>query len=127
MDLFALSRIFFALIAVIALIGVLALLARKAGFVNGAISMARRRRLAVSESLPIDARRRAVILRCDGREHLIVLGPTGETLIDADLPAPAALPAEEPAETPPFVVAMQKFEKAALRNPFAAKKEADAA
>lgn len=32
------------------------------------------KRLAVVETLPLDVRRRLVIVRCDGREHLLLLG-----------------------------------------------------
>ena len=35
---------------------------------------ARSRRLEMVESLAIDVRRRLVIVRCDGKEHLLLLG-----------------------------------------------------
>ncbi|MGN7438134.1 MAG: flagellar biosynthetic protein FliO [Alcanivorax sp.] len=46
-----------------------------------------KRRLKVVESLPLDARRRAVILKCDNKEHLIILNSNGETVIENDIPA----------------------------------------
>jgi len=39
-------------------------------------------RLKVAGSVMLDARRRAVILRFDGKEHLILLGANGETVIE---------------------------------------------
>lgn len=89
MDALTLARMAFALIAVLGLIGLCAALAKKAGLANGA-ALGRRKRLQVVEQIALDARRRAAILKCDGREHLIILGPTSELLIDRDLPAPEA-------------------------------------
>lgn len=50
------------------------------------------RRLAVVETLPIDARRRLALVRWGGREHLLLLGAQDDILIEsreAD-PLPAA-------------------------------------
>ena len=44
------------------------------------------RRLGVVETLPLDARRRLVLVRRDGVEHLILLGAAGEAVIET-LPA----------------------------------------
>jgi flagellar protein FliO/FliZ len=88
MNLEDLSRVLFAFVAVIGFIGAAALIARKLGLAAGARALAKSRRLSIIESLPIDARRRAVIIRCDDREHLLLLGQSGETLIAADLPRP---------------------------------------
>jgi flagellar protein FliO/FliZ len=48
---------------------------------------ARGRRLAVIESLALDARHRLVLVRRDDREHLLLLG-TGETVVEAGIVAP---------------------------------------
>jgi flagellar protein FliO/FliZ len=37
--------------------------------------------MKVSESLMLDPRRRLVIVRCDEREHLILLGPGGDIVV----------------------------------------------
>jgi len=42
-----------------------------------------RRRLKIVEVLPLDARRKLLIIRKDDKEHLIVLGPTGETVVES--------------------------------------------
>lgn len=86
MDALEITRMFFALIAVLGLIGLLAAAARKAGWAAGGGAFGRPRRLAIVETLALDARRRATILRCDGREHFIILGPAGETVVASDLP-----------------------------------------
>ncbi len=46
------------------------------------------RRLALVESLMLDPQRRLVLVRCDGREHLLILGE-GRLLSDLEAPAPS--------------------------------------
>ncbi len=46
---------------------------------------ARHRRVAVVEVAPIDAKRRLVLVRRDGVEHLILLAPAGDLLIEAGI------------------------------------------
>ncbi|WP_417470058.1 flagellar biosynthetic protein FliO [Maricaulis sp.] len=50
------------------------------------------RRLAISETLIVDPRRRVVIIRCDDREHIVLLGAERETILAGhDLPAETPL------------------------------------
>jgi flagellar protein FliO/FliZ len=51
---------------------------------------ARARRLRIVESMTIDTRRRFVILNCDGREHLLLLGAERDIVIESNLPTPIA-------------------------------------
>jgi flagellar protein FliO/FliZ len=100
MTLLEIARLIFALIAVIGLIGLAAFAAKRMGLA-GANGFQRARRLQLVETLAFDQRRRAAILRCDGREHLIVLDNASVTVIDADIPAPVlAAPAEAAAIAP---------------------------
>lgn len=92
------ARVILAMIAVIAMIGACAYAARKFGLAQGGVRAPRRRRLQVVESLLLDPRRRAVILKCDGREHLVLLGPAGETVVEHCLPG--ALDEEIPTPAP---------------------------
>ncbi len=78
-------RILFGLVAVIGLIGICALAAKKAGLASASGGFVRKRRLGVVETLALDGRRRLAIIKCDGAEHLIVLGATNETVIDHNL------------------------------------------
>lgn len=48
------------------------------------------KRLAITESLALDPRRRLVIVRHDGREHLLLLGPAGDLVVDRAPAAPEA-------------------------------------
>jgi flagellar protein FliO/FliZ len=73
------ARALFALIATLALIVGAAYAARRLGMLQPGGQGPKR--LKVSESLMIDPRRRLVIVRCDGREHLLLLGPGGDVVV----------------------------------------------
>ncbi|MEQ5775152.1 FliO/MopB family protein [Thalassospira sp. NFXS8] len=85
MDMESYFRFVAALVFVLAMIGVLALLARR--FVPGARSVNRgkKRRLALIEVLPLDAKRRLVLIRRDDTEHLIVLAPNGDMVVERNI------------------------------------------
>lgn len=73
-----------ALILVLALMGGLALLLKKLGY--GQMNMARgTKRLKIIEALPVDARRRLILIQRDDKQHLIMSGPSGDTLIEQDI------------------------------------------
>lgn len=87
MDLINLTDLFrftAALVFVLALMGGLALIMRKVN--HGAMRLdPRKRRLQIVETLPLDARRKALLLRRDGTEHLIILGPAGEIVVETGI------------------------------------------
>lgn len=86
MELSAYFRFVAALLFVLGIIGVFALLARR--FVPGARNINRRgvkRRLAVVEVVPVDTKRRLVLLKRDDTEHLVMLGPNGDTVIERNI------------------------------------------
>lgn len=85
------ARSLFALLATLALILAVAWGARKLGMLQAGPNTPKR--LKVSESLMIDPRRRLVIVRCDEREHLILLGPGGDIVL-------SEMAAVEQAESP---------------------------
>ncbi len=64
---------------VLGLIGVLAWIAAR--YRLGSVPAKGTRRLAVVEALPIDPRRKLVLIRCDDREYLVLLGQDGNRLI----------------------------------------------
>jgi flagellar protein FliO/FliZ len=76
-----------ALIFVLALIGAGAYAMRALGFVQAGVRRANDKRLSIVESMLLDARRRLVIVRRDNKEYLLLLSPTGETLIDGNIDA----------------------------------------
>ncbi|PKR55949.1 FliO/MopB family protein [Thalassospira marina] len=85
MDMGSYFRFIAALVFVLALIGVIALLARR--FVPGArtVNRGKKRRLALIEVLPLDAKRRLVLVRRDDTEHLIVLSPNGDVVVERNI------------------------------------------
>jgi len=88
MDLGEYLRFLLALVFVLALIVSIALLARRAGFgfPSAASKAPGSRRLEVIEVTPIDGRRRMVLIRRDDVEHLLLLGPTTEIVIETGIP-----------------------------------------
>jgi flagellar protein FliO/FliZ len=60
------------------------------------------RRLALVERVGIDAKRSIILVRRDDREHLIMVAPDGQTVIETDIPCevPAASPVEAAGEAP---------------------------
>lgn len=85
MDLLDLIRYLGALALVLALVGAAAIFVKRyglAGVVGG-----KGRRLAIVESLLLGKNLRLAIVKCDGQEHLIAVGPQGATLIDKAIPA----------------------------------------
>lgn len=90
MDMLDFTRYFAALLLVLGLLGGFALLARRAGLAHFLPSLPRAgapRRMEVSSTVMLDARRRVVLVRVDDEEHVLLLGLAGETVLDRR-PAP---------------------------------------
>jgi len=91
MELDTYLRFALALVFVLALIGIAAWLARKAGLgTRVAKTRNTRRRLSIVEVSAVDGKRRLVLVRRDGVEHLVLLGATGETVIETGIAPPPA-------------------------------------
>lgn len=84
-------RFALALIFVIALIGVLAVLVRRLGFgfPAGTTKNAGNRRIEVVEITSLDVRRKLILVRRDDVEHLLVVSPTSELVIETGIRADA--------------------------------------
>ncbi len=82
MDVVDFVRYFGALALVLALVGGAVLAMRKFG-VAGLPGLPGRkaRRLSVVETIALGPKHRLVLLRCDTKEHVIVLGPQSATLV----------------------------------------------
>lgn len=80
-------RFVLALIFVIALIGIFAVIFRRLGFgfPAHAIKAGADRRIGVVEIAPLDSRRKLVLVRRDGVEHLLVISPTTEVVIERNI------------------------------------------
>jgi flagellar protein FliO/FliZ len=87
MDTTLLLKFFSAFVFVIALMLLLSWAMKRMGLAGSVMAGIGKRRLKIVEFLPIDHRRRLVLVRCDDREHLLLLGPQGETVVEANIPA----------------------------------------
>jgi len=96
MDLGNYLRFVLALLFVLGLIGLLAAVVRRygLGMNQGQVRKGTERRLSLVEVLPIDAKRRAVLIRRDGVEHLVLLGAESDTVVETHISTPP--PASEP-------------------------------
>lgn len=88
-----------ALLFVLALIGLLTWLVRHFGL-GGQVGSRKRgkSRIGVVELAPVDAKRRLVLVRRDGREHLILLGANSELLVETGFSPPDGAETEAEAD-----------------------------
>ncbi|GHD61007.1 hypothetical protein GCM10017083_47810 [Thalassobaculum fulvum] len=88
MDLGDYFRTVFALLFVLGLIGLLYVLARQYGSQRlGLGRMGPGGRLAVVEARSLGARHRLVLVRRDDVEHLLLIGPDRDTVVESGMPA----------------------------------------
>ena len=89
MDLNVYFKFVLALVLVLGLIAALAWTARRFGL-GGKLTpnTGRTRRLSVVEVMPLDARRKLVLLRRDTAEHLVLLGAGQDLLLESGIAAP---------------------------------------
>ncbi|MDE1152308.1 MAG: flagellar biosynthetic protein FliO [Micavibrio sp.] len=82
MDTPQLLKFFFAFVFVMSLMFLLSWGLKRLGLAGQSLLPNSRRRLKIVETLPLDLRRKLVIVRRDNREHLIILGPSSETVVE---------------------------------------------
>lgn len=87
MDGLMLGKFAAAFVFVISLMYLLSWILKRSGLSGASFTPSAKRRLKMVEYLPLDGRRRLVLVRCDDREHLLVLGPQGETVVENNIPA----------------------------------------
>ena len=89
MDLGVYVKFLVALAAVLALIAALAWVVRRLGLAGRwPTTDGKSARLSVVEVRALDARRKLVLLRRDGCEHLVLLGPNQDLLVEAGIQVP---------------------------------------
>jgi flagellar protein FliO/FliZ len=87
MDVLDLGRYFGALLLVLGLLGFAWLAARRYGL-QGIIQGGVQKRLGVVETLTVGPRHKLYLLRRDGTEHLVMVGPQGMSVVENGIPAP---------------------------------------
>ncbi len=78
-------RFILSLAFVLALMVLLSYIVRRTGL-GTANPLGRNKRLNIQETRQIDPRHKLVLIKCDDREHLVILGPQGQTIIDSNIP-----------------------------------------
>lgn len=81
-------KFFAALVLVLSLMGGLAFVLKRLGWGHGGMISPNKKRLKIIEILPLDARRKAVILQRDDVQHLVLLGPSSETVVETNIKPP---------------------------------------
>lgn len=88
-------RFVLALVLVLALIFAVAWIAKRLGL-GGRMAAARgKRRLSIEEVLSLDAKRRLVLVKRDGIEHLVLLGIGSDVVIETGIAASSNTPQPE--------------------------------
>ncbi len=89
MDITEVLRFVGALVFIVGLIGLCGFAARKYGLFTGGYTMPGAvKRLAIVETKPLDTKNRIVLIRRDGKEHLILLGAEQSLVIESGIDAP---------------------------------------
>ena len=94
MDIAEYAKFIAALAFVIALIGGFAWVVRRAGLLPTGVmkrKTSKAPRLVVREVLPLDAKRRLVLVQRDDVEHLLLLGSESESVVERGIPMPGAI------------------------------------
>lgn len=81
-----LLKFFFAFAFVMGLMYLLSVFLKKIGLSGQSMLPGSKRRLKIVEFLPLDHRRKLVLVRRDNKDHLLVLGPSGETVVESGIP-----------------------------------------
>lgn len=84
-DIPSILKLFAALALVLGLMGGLALVMKKLGLSGHVAAASGKKRLSVIEAIPLDARRRLVLLQRDNVQHLVILSANSETLIETNI------------------------------------------
>ncbi len=101
MDLDIYLRFLLALLLVLALIAALTWAARRFGFGGQLVpNTGKSPRLAVVEVKSLDQRRKLVLMRCDQREYLVLLGAGQDLLLDGGIETPRPAASDDAASAP---------------------------
>lgn len=79
-------RSILALILILSIMGIISFLVRK--FLLGQTAIGKKigeRRLSIEEVMPLDIKRKLVLIKRDDVEHLILLAPNSELLIESNI------------------------------------------
>ena len=78
-------KLFMAMAFVLSLMGLLAYALKKLGLSGQMPVKQNQKRLKLIEVLHLDSRRRAALIQRDDKQHLVILGLNGETVVETDI------------------------------------------
>ncbi|HWT97140.1 MAG TPA: flagellar biosynthetic protein FliO [Terriglobales bacterium] len=87
-------RFILALVLVLGLLALAAVLLRRTGL---APKLGRARRLSLIEALPLGPRHRLILVRRDNVEHLLLIGPQGDVVVETGIAGSALASTTSPA------------------------------
>lgn len=88
MDTTELIKFAAALLLVLSLMGGLAFFVKRFGLGGrGSLISTGKKQLKIIETLPLDARRKAILLERGPHRHLVILSPSGETVVETNITA----------------------------------------
>ncbi|NQZ14955.1 MAG: FliO/MopB family protein [Alphaproteobacteria bacterium] len=90
MELYDYFKFAAALVFVLCLMGGLSYILKRFNLGQGSMISPADKRLKIVEVLPLDARRKAMLIQRDDTEHLVIFNASGETVIETNIKAPAA-------------------------------------
>ena len=82
----ALLKMILALVFVLGLMGLLAFALKKLGLAGPVPVAGKKARLKLIETMALDQRRRLAIIQRDDVQHLVILGPNSETVVETNIP-----------------------------------------
>jgi flagellar protein FliO/FliZ len=80
-------QFFIALCVVLALMGLLAIILKKINTMQSGLT-GKSNRLKIVEQRMIDPKTKTAIIRCDDKDHLVLISQNGNTVIKADITPP---------------------------------------
>jgi len=81
----ALLKMVAALVLVLGLMGGLALVLKQLGLSGHVANAGKKNRLKIVEAIPLDNRRRLALIQRDDIQHLVILGPNSETVVETNI------------------------------------------
>ena len=84
-DLPQILKLIMAMLFVLSLMGLLAFALKKLGLSGAMPVNTNKKRLKLIEVLHLDSRHKAALIQRDNTQHLVILGPNGETVIETDI------------------------------------------
>lgn len=81
-----------AFVFVLSLMGGLSYILKRFNIGHGSLISPSKKRMKIVEVLPLDGRRKALLIQRDDTQHLVILGASGETVVETNIQPPHSAP-----------------------------------